>query len=604
MKKRVLKIVEISLVVFLCFSSLAFADIFAVTSIKAKNGIVATQHKLASQAALEVLKKGGNAIDAMATGQFVLNVVEPYGSGIGGGCFILLYLADRGEVVVIDGREEAPEAFREDIFIDPKTGEKIEFRPNRITGGNPVGVPGTLYAMNKALEKYGTITLAEAFQPAIKIAEEGFIVSETFANILRKEKNNERLAMFPASAKLFLKADGTPLEAGDALVQKDLAKTFKLIAEKGIGVFYKGEIADDIVNTVRNAPYNPGVMTKKDIELYRAPMRKPVTSTYRGYEVYGMGPPSSGGLTLIEMLNILDAYDLSMTDFASVDKIHLFAEAGKLAYADRAKYMADADFVKVPVDGLTSKAFANKRRLNIDPLKAMKPKVPAGTPGKKGSARLSPQWNDTENICTSHISIIDKDRNMVACTTTIEQFFASAMVVPGRGFLLNNELTDFAAEPKDKEGNIVANRPQGGKCPRRTSIDIARTKGGKRPRSSMSPTLVLKDGKPFLTIGSPGGSLIINYVAWTLINIIDHGMDVQQAINAPRAINSNTPTELEDRLFENEELRKALEAKGHKVKARKEKALLGCVQAVMVDPKTGDLVGGADARREACAVGY
>lgn len=552
---------------------------------RATVGMVSSARQLASEAGVEALRRGGNAVDAAAVTQFVLNVVEPYASGIGGGCFILIYDARTQAIYAIDGREEAPALYHERVFLGPD-GRPIPFA-DRSTGGMPVGVPGTLAAWALALERFGTFSLAEALEPAIRIAEEGFVLTELDAQILKEHAG--RLARFQASAKLYLREDGTPLEAGTRLRNPDLAETFRLIAREGIRAFYEGPIADDIVRAVREAPFNPGVMSKLDLQLYRPVLREPVRGTYRGYEVVSMGPPTSGGAALIENLNLLEAFDLSAYGWGSVDAVHLLAEAQKVAFADRNRYLGDADYVDIPLAMLLSKPYAARRRALIQPFAAIPTPAPFGTPEEGG-------------VATTHFSVVDKDRNMVAVTSTIEQWFGAALVVPGRGFLLNNELTDFDAVPTFPDGTLAPNRPEGGKRVRRTALgEDARTLGGKRPRSSMTPTLVFKDGKPYAALGSPGGSRIFGIVLNVLTNMIDFGMDPQQAITAPRIVNRNGPTELEPGLFQNPALVAALAARGHDVRQVEP---FGGAHAVVIDPQTGQLLGGADPRRGGYVAGY
>jgi gamma-glutamyltranspeptidase/glutathione hydrolase len=311
----------------------------------AANGMVSTANRYATLAGLETLRAGGNAVDAMAVVQFVLNVAEPYASGIGGGNFIMIYDAASGEVIAIDGREEAPEAYSPDIFLDDQ-GEPVPFN-DRSTGGNPVGVPGTLAATARALEEYGTISLEEALEPAIELARRGFVVDTPFA--LAIAADTERIALFEATTALYLDEDGQPLAAGDTFSNPDLADTLELIAQQGIEVFYEGEIAEDIVAAVQNAEFNPGVMELTDLAGYRAVRREPVSTTYRGYEVYGMNMPTSGGTTLMMMLNTLEGIDLPSMEWGSLSHIHRIADAQNLAFADRNAYMGDADFVDVPV---------------------------------------------------------------------------------------------------------------------------------------------------------------------------------------------------------------------------------------------------------------
>lgn len=567
-------------------------------AVVAENGMVSTANRYATLAGLETLRAGGNAVDAMAVVQFVLTVAEPYASGIGGGNFVLIYDADSGEVIAIDGREEAPEAYTPDIFLDEE-GNPVPFN-DRSTGGNPVGVPGTLASTARALEEYGTISLEEALKPAIDLARRGFIVDAPFADAIAS--NAERIALFESSSTLYLDENGEPLQAGDTFVNPDLADTLELIAEEGIEVFYEGEIAEDIVGAVQNAEFNPGVMELSDLAGYRAVRREPVSTTYRGYEVYGMNMPTSGGATLMLMLNILEGVDLPSMEWGSLSHIHRIADAQNLAFADRNAYMGDADFVDVPVTGLLDKGYARERRGLMQLFNAIPTPIDPGTPPEIEEGDGAARWHDdTEGISTTHFSIADGDGNLVSVTTTIERFFGSALMVPGRGFLLNNELTDFESSGVDADGNIIPNGPEGGKNLRRTALgEDAETEGGKRPRSSMSPTLVLRDGQPFMAVGSPGGSRIIGYTLNPILNVIDFGMDLQEAVNASRAVARNGRVDLEPGLYADAALVAGLEAKGFQVG---DLGWGGSVQAVMVG-EDGLLYGAADPRREGLALGF
>ncbi len=570
----------------------------------AKNGMVACANPWAAQAGVEILEAGGNAVDAAIAVQLVLNLVEPQSSGLGGGAFMLIGTPgeDGGdpEVVFIDGREEAPSAIEATVFLD-EGGKPFKFSPDRITGGRAVGVPGTLRLLEKALTMgSGKLDPAELAAPAIELAERGFPISERLHRSIRGSAH--RLRRFPASAKIYLNADGTAKAEGARLRNPDFAATLRLIVEKGPEVFYEGEIADDIVAAVRDCPVAPGVMTKEDLAGYRAVLREPTRSTYRGLTLFGAGPPSSGGIAVAQILNTLEGWDLGSMQPGSPEEIHLLAEASRLTFADRGRHVGDADFVDVPVAELTSADFAAKRRKRISLTRAKKSPVPAEI--------------DTEGRDTTHISIVDRDRIMVAFTTTIEQGWGSGSVVPGRGFLLNNELTDFAARPEHPAGVDHPNRVEGGKRLRRTAVDAddKKLEGGKRPRSSMSPTLVFRDGRPLLSVGSPGGSRIIGIVAHTLINVIDHGMDVQEAISFPRAFNRDGATELEWLYWDDPMLAlrtgarrtaSGLRSLGHDlVSPTRTNRAFGGAHGVAVSADGKTVTGGADPRREGVALGY
>ncbi|HLD49638.1 MAG TPA: gamma-glutamyltransferase family protein, partial [bacterium] len=426
------------------------------------------------------------------------------------------------------------------------------------------------------------------FNPAVKLAERGFPVSERLVFYIRQEK--DRLKLFQASRAVFLDKNGEPLKTGTVLSQPDLAKTFRLIQQQGPDVFYQGEIGRDIVKAVREAPYHPGLMREADLAAYRVVRREPVSGGYRGYDIFSMGPPSSGGTTLIETLHILERFPLSdysgtpqdespgfphargNLKFPSPQALHLFSEAQKLAFRDRNLFLGDPDFVKVPVEKLLSKSTAQKgaRAIQMD---TVIPDVPVQT-----SAPLN------ANAHTSHLSIVDARGNMAAFTTTIEEMFGSAMMVPGRGFFLNNELTDFDLEVRQN------------RHPRANAIQ-----GGKRPRSSMAPTFIFKEGKPFLIIGSPGGSKIIGAVLNVVINRIDFGMPLERAMRSPRLINRDGDLEMETDLFKDLRQRLDLGARGHRIV---ESAPIGNVQAISFNQKDGFITGISDPRGEGEAKGY
>ncbi len=564
----------------------------------ASNGMVSTSNRYATLAGIEALRQGGNAIDAMAVVQFVLNVTEPYASGIGGGLFIMIYDAESGEVIAIDGREEAPADFTEDAFLTEE-GTGLPFF-EAATGGNAVGVPGTLAAIARALEEYGTFSLAEAMAPAIAIARNGYTIDSLFSETIAA--NAQRIAQFPATAALYLDADGAPLPEGTVIVNEELANTLELIASEGIGVFYGGEIGAAIVDAVQNAPVNPGVMQLSDLEGYRAVYRTPVTTNYRGYDVYGMNMPTSGGVTLMMMLNILEGFDVGSMPWGGLDHITTLANVQSAAFVDRNQYMADSDFVDVNVAGLLDEGYARERRALISSSNAVVG-IPAGTPPVLEEAPTTYQYGinpiDTESVSTTHFSIVDRDRNMVSVTTTIELLFGSAVSVPGYGFLLNNELTDFSFQFQDADGNPIANAPSGERAVRRTALgEDAETEGGKRPRSSMAPTLVLRDGQPYMTLGTPGGSRIIGYVFNVLVNVIDYGMELQEAVNAPRIISQNGPL-LIDSALASTSIVGGLQARGFDVRQPN----TGSVQAILVGDD-GLLYGAADPRRLGLALGH
>ncbi|HEX3685974.1 MAG TPA: gamma-glutamyltransferase [Gaiellaceae bacterium] len=497
-------------------------------------GAAATVDQDATRSAIEVLRRGGNAVDAAVAAAATLGVTEPYVAGIGGGGFMVVYLADKHQVVTIDGRETAPQAFPEDAFIDPQTGTPIPFYPQRVTSGMAVGVPGTLATWAEAAKLYGTIPLARLLRPAIGIARHGFVVDQTYHD--QTETNRPRLQAFTSSRALFLTGDGEAPAVGSVVRNPELAKTYEQIAQQGPHAFYGGPIGAAVVQTADHPPLAPdsqlgfpvrsGVMTADDVARYTAPLRVPTHVDYRGYDVYSMAPPSSGGSTVGEALDILEGFDLSAPDRALA--LHRYIEASRLAFADRNRWVGDPAYSDVPLDGLLSKDFAAERRCLIGPTAAASP-VPPGDPHPPYDTTCSgggaPSATPREGTSTNHLVVVDRHGDVVSYTTTIEQIAGSGIAVPRYGFLLNNELTDFNPVPSSP-GTPDPNLPA----------------GGKRPRSSMSPTIVLRDGRPFLALGSPGGATIITTVLQILLDRIDFGLSLPDAIAAPRASNLNSAT--------------------------------------------------------------
>ena len=504
-------------------------------------GAAASVDALATSTAIDVLRRGGNAVDAAIAAAAVLGVVEPYSCGIGGGGFLVAYLADERRVVTIDSRETAPAALEPTSFLDPATGAPIPF-PEAVTSGLGVGVPGTVRGWDEALRRYGTMPLSRVLLPGIRTALQGFTVDETYAS--QTAANLERFADFSSTRALFLTAAGGVPQVGSVVRNPELARTYATIAARGPDAFYEGRIAHDIVHTVTDPPLlagetrtvRPGEMTLADLAAYRAPERAPTMVDYRGYQVYGMGPPSSGGSTVAEALQILEGFDLGQA--SRPEAFHLMLEASALAFADRGAYLGDPDFVDVPLAGLLSDGFAAQRRALIAEGAAAKPVAP-GDPGPfEGAVGVS---TAAEGDSTTHLTVADADGNVVGYTFTIESTGGSGIAVPGRGFLLNNELTDFNLTPG------TANSPE----------------GGKRPRSSMAPTVVLRDGVPVVALGSPGGATIITTVLQILLDDLDLGADLPAAIAAPRASQRNAPVTQAEPEFLASDLRAPLEARGH-----------------------------------------
>ncbi len=493
-----------------------------------KGGAISTVDPEASAAGLKVLRAGGNAVDAAVAAAATLGVTEPYSAGIGGGGYFVYYNARTGKVRTIDGRETAPRRMPQDAFIDPATGKPYPFTPDLVTSGVSVGTPGTLATWDKALARWGSLSLADALAPATKVATRGFVVDETFRQ--QTLDNQERFAAFKDTKKLFLPKGDAP-SVGSIFRNPELAATYDSIAEHGTDAFYRGPLARLISEVVRkprttkntDLPVPPGHLTRRDLRDYRVRSQKATKVSYRGHDVYGMAPSSSGGTTVGEALNILERYDLSA--MTSEQALHHYLEASALAFADRGAYLGDPAFVDVPVRRLLDDRFAAERACSLDPAKAAtKPVAPGDVRSYDGvcapASATGEADTDTENISTTNLTVADRWGNVVEYTLTIEQTGGSGIVVPGHGFLLNNELTDFST--------VYA------------AADPNRIQPGKRPRSSMSPTIVLKDGKPFVALGSPGGSTIITTVLQMLINRIDLGMSIEDAIAAPRASQRNT----------------------------------------------------------------
>jgi gamma-glutamyltranspeptidase/glutathione hydrolase len=501
-------------------------------------GAAATVETLATQAAIDTLRHGGNAVDAAVVAAGVLGVTEPFSSGIGGGGFLVLRTA-AGKVTTIDGREKAPAAMTPTSFWEK--GAPLPFNDARYSGMS-VGVPGTVATWADALEKYGTISLAQALQPGIRVAREGFVVDQTFFD--QTQQNKPWFDDIPSSAALYLDPDGTPHDVGTTFRNPDLAATYERIAHLGPKGFYRGAVADALVTMVQNPPtfasadhtWRPGVMTMRDLRAYTAPERAPTHIGYRGLDVYGMGPPSSGGSTVGEALNILEGYPLST--LPREQALHYMLEAARYSFADRNKYLGDTDYVSVPLACLLSDEYAATRRALITETAATSPVAGGAFCGPADTAPTAAQPTST-----THISTSDKWRNVVSYTFTIESTGGAGMVVPGFGFLANNELTDFNFD---------------------STTHPNRVEGGKRPRSSMSPTIVTRNGAPVLTVGSPGGSMIITTVLQILLDRLDLGMTLPQAIADPRISQRNTATTVPEQAFVGTPEYIALQARGHR----------------------------------------
>ncbi len=522
-------------------------------------GAVSSVDPDASAAGIEVLRRGGNAVDAAVATAAALGVTEPYSAGVGGGGYLVYYDARTHKVHTLDGRETAPLSADEKLFLG-EDGKPLPFA-DAVTSGLGVGTPGTPATWEDALDTWGTRSLGQVLKPAEQLARDGFTVDATFRQ--QTADNEARFKDFPASAELFLPGGKLPV-VGSTFTNPDLARTYALLAKKGTGAVYKGELARDIVDTVRKPPVDPkaertvhpGDLTARDLREYRTKQQAPTRTGYRGLDVYGMAPSSSGGTSVAEGLNILERTDLS--ELSNRDYLHRYIEASRIAFADRGRWVGDPAAEDVPTKGLTSQRFADSRACLIKPDAVLKSPVKPGDPtrpGKPGSCdtrgHAAPTTYEGEN--TTHLTTADKWGNVVAYTLTIEQTGGSGITVPDRGFLLNNELTDFSFAPADP------------------AVHDPNLPGpGKRPRSSMSPTIVLDDNKPVLALGSPGGATIITTVLQTLLNHLDRGMPLVDAIAAPRASQRNAAqTELEPGLWNGPE-RAELEALGHSFKQNPE----------------------------------
>lgn len=522
---------------------------------QSENGIVSTQKYEASKIGSDIISKGGNAVDAAVAASFALGVCEPNASGLGGGGFMTLRDGETGEVIYVDFREVAPLESTDDMYLD-ENGEPNDEIKSR--GGLSVAVPGEVAGLLYILEEYGTMSREEVLQPAIELAENGFLATPKFIQTVVDAY--DIMFKFPELGKIYLQ-DDLPFEAGDLVKNPDLAKTLKIIAEQGSDGFYKGEVAEAIV---RASEKYDGIITLEDLSTYEIEVAEPVRGTYRGYEIISSPPPSSGGAHLIQILNILENHDMSSLEPLSAEYMHIFSEAFKMTYADRAKYMGDPKYVDVPLKGIMSKEYGKVLYDKIDLEKSQE--FEADDPWKY------------EGDSTTHLSVADKEGNMVAITKTINYYYGSGVVVDGYGFILNNEMDDFS--PMAGEANSVAPK--------------------KKPLSSMSPTIMLKDGEPFMVLGTPGGMTIFAQLAQIIVNVVDNEMDLQAAIDLPRIWDgpSNVLTYMDG--VDLEEVKKT-EEMGHKA-SHMVNDTFGFVQAIMY--KDGQLYGGADAWTDAKAVGY
>lgn len=592
-----------------------------------KGGVVTAAHPLAAEAGAKVLQNGGNAIDAAVVTQFVLNVVEPTSSGIGGGGFMGIYKPEEDRVFYIDSREKAPAAATPTQFLQCEpdciggegyadrlgvtSAESGEFTAASFTeiatSGIGVGVPGTLLGAAQALADHGTMELADALAPAITLAEEGFAINARLAGLTDSARTNA----WPETAAKFRTEAGDPLSEGFLLVQPDLAKTFRLIAENGVSAFYTGEVAEAIVNAQLRSraevgPKGAGRMSLQDLSDYLADfnaggidVRDPIVTDYRGYEIYGMPPPSSGGLTVGQILECLETFDIGNAEAGfgsgSASTLHVMIESMRLAFSSRSVWMGDTDFVALPLAGLLNADYLQERctlisadtRIEDDAIVPGDPRLFDNDFIVQNEADVTNATEGTVGIDTTHFTVIDANGNVVTWTSTIEGTWGSGMTVPGYGFLLNNELTDFNFGPQQTEVTAEDFKPG--------ANDAA---PGKRPRSSMAPTMIFKDDNFVAAYGSPGGSTIINSVVNITVNLIDHGMSVQEAIDASRV--SATGGSVSYEAFDEATL-EALRELGHTL--RDEPGDIGSVQAVVVDETSGEVSAGADSRRAGTVAG-
>jgi len=565
----------IKVIVLLLVVALNVPTTIAREPVRARHGMVASTNELASRVGVEIMKRGGNAVDAAIAVAFALAVTHPAAGNLGGGGFMMIRLKD-GRTTAIDYREMAPAAAHRNVYLD-KNGNLIEGEGGSLVGYRAAGVPGTVRGMEMALKKYGSgkLTWAQLLEPARRLAVNGFVVDYTLARSLKS--NDEYLSKYTETKRIYLK-DGVFYKEGERFRQPELAATFSRLQRSGPNEFYEGETARLIVADMKR---NNGLMTMDDLRAYVAKERTPVRGNYRGHEIISMPPPSSGGAVLIEMLNILEGFDLPKMEANSSDRYHLMAEAMRRAFADRAEYMGDSDFVKVPVQGLTDKAYAATLRATINTDRAStSAEVRAGRPAGYESEE------------TTHFTVVDAEGNAVSNTYTLNNSYGSAAVAKGTGMLLNDEMDDFAAKPGTPNMYGLIQGERNAVAPK------------KRPLSAMTPTIVLrKDGSLWFTVGSPGGPTIINTVLCIISNVIDYEMNIQQAIDFPRIHHQWLPDELVgEPLGLSADSQRALTSKGHTLAKLR---YLGDAEGIMIEEKTSMRLGATDPRRsDGQAVGY
>ncbi|HKP82639.1 MAG TPA: gamma-glutamyltransferase [Pyrinomonadaceae bacterium] len=566
---------KIKVLVLLLVVALNAPMTFAREPVRARHGMVASTNEVASQVGVDIMKRGGNAVDAAIAVAFALAVTHPPAGNLGGGGFMMIRLKD-GTATAIDYREMAPAAAHRDVYLD-KNGNLIEGEGGSLIGFRAAGVPGTVRGMELALKKYGSgkLTWAQLVEPARQLAANGFTVTYSLARSL--QDSQEYLSKYAETSRIYLRGHNYYKE-GEIFRQPELAATFARLQRSGPNEFYEGETARLIVADMKR---HNGLMTMEDLHGYVAKERTPVRGSYRGHEIISMPPPSSGGAVLIQMLNILEGFDLQKLDANSSDRYHLMAESMRRAFADRAEYMGDSDFVKVPVAGLIDKAYATTLRATINTDRAStSEEIRAGRPA------------GYESEDTTHFTVVDAEGNAVSNTYTLNNSYGSAAVVKGTGMLLNDEMDDFAAKPGTPNLYGLIQGERNAVAPR------------KRPLSAMTPTIVLrKDGSLWFTVGSPGGPTIINTVLCVITNVIDYEMNIQQAIDFPRIHHQWLPDELVGEPFGlSGDTQRALTARGHKLAKLR---YLGDAEGIMIEEKTGTRLGATDPRRsDGQAVGY
>ena len=564
----------VSAVIFTIASHLFLANDLPIVEYNSINhpviddkGMVVSQRMIASEVGAEMLKKGGNAVDAAVATGLALAVVLPRAGNLGGGGFMVVYLKEEDKTIAIDYREKAPSAATRDLFLDENGDydrKKAQFSLLS------AGVPGSVAGFHHALTEYGTLSWQEVLEPAIRLAEEGFVIPYDLANTLASKRYRERLSSNPAAAKVFFKEDKSPYSAGEILIQKDLASTLKELSKNGPDAFYSGKIAQLIVEEMER---NGGIITLEDLKNYNVAERQPLVGTYKGYEIVSMPPSSSGGTHLIQMLNMLEEFPIKEMGFGSADTIHILAEVMKRAYADRSKYLGDSDFYKVP-SSLTSKKYAISLNKDISLDKV--------TPSEDVSPGDPYPYESPD---TTHFSVMDSYGNAVSNTYTLNFSYGSGLMIPGTGMLINNEMDDFSSKPGTPNGYGLL------------GSEANAIEGNKRPLSSMTPTIIFKDQKPYMVFGSPGGSRIITTVLQVALNVMEHEMNIAQAVHSPRMHHQWLPEVLMIEQGFGSDTKKLLESKGYKLYPS---STMGSVQAIV---KEGNyFYGSADPRRPSAGV--